>query len=367
MTYGNYPDLQKVRRALVIKMRHHGDVLLTSPLFTQLKDAIPQAAIDAFIYEDTLPMLDGHPGIDNFVCYDRGWKRLPFFKKVGQELALLRHIRAQGYDLVINLTEGDRGAIAGLISKSPLRVGFERKGKKLFKNAYTHTVKICPGERHTVERQLDVLRCIGIFPSQEQRDLFLHIPEAAKARVTELLAQEEFHPGHYILIHPVSRWRFKALSTQQIAQVIQGLHKRGLPIVLSSGPDAQELAMIAEICQLVKDVPLLNLGGKLSLKELSALIALSKALICVDSVPLHIASATKTPVVVAFGPTSERNWGPWKHPQARVVTADLPCRPCYQDGCGGSKMSDCLFSLPPQRLLSELDALVTSEPLRIQR
>ena len=66
-TYGNYPDLQKIKKILVVKMRHHGDVLLTSPVFSLLKQYLPQADIDDFIYEDTLPMLEEHPTIQSFI------------------------------------------------------------------------------------------------------------------------------------------------------------------------------------------------------------------------------------------------------------------------------------------------------------
>lgn len=365
MTYGNYPDLKKVKRALVIKMRHHGDVLLTSPLFTRLKKAIPDAQIDAFIYRDTLPMLSGHPDIANYLLYDRDWKKESLFKKIGKEIGLLRTIRAKGYDLVINLTEGDRGAIAALVSGSSIRAGFDPKGAGLFgkRKIYTHVVKACPHPRHTVERQLDVLRRLGIFPTPEERDLFLHVPDASTKRILDLLQQEEIHRGNYLLIHPASRWRFKCLSTKQMAKLICALHERGERIVLSAGPDAQEVAMIEEILSLAPDVPVFNCAGKLTLKELSALIQMSKGLICVDSVPLHIASALKTPVVAMFGPTSEQNWGPWMHPKARVVAQKFSCRPCYQDGCAGSKMSDCLFTLPQDRILSALDEVLSEREL----
>ena len=36
-------DVGLVRRVLVTKLRHHGDVLLTSPVFTVLKRALPAA------------------------------------------------------------------------------------------------------------------------------------------------------------------------------------------------------------------------------------------------------------------------------------------------------------------------------------
>lgn len=357
MTYGDYPDLDQVKRALVIKMRHHGDVLLTSPVFSHLKKAMPHAQIDAFIYQDTLPMLQGHPAITDYLLYDRSWKKLSFLKKLKREASLLKEIRSRRYDLVINLTEGDRGAIAAFISGGTCRVGFDPQKSGFFgkRRIYTHVVKNCPHPRHTVERQIDVLRRIGIFPEPEERDLFLHVPKEAETKITDLLAREEIQSKGYILIHPVSRWRFKCLSTKQIARLITILHERGMRLVISAGPDKQEVMMVEEILALVPNVPVFNCAGKLTLKELSALIKAAKALICVDSVPLHIASALKTPVVVMFGPTSEQNWGPWMHPKAQVVTQKFPCRPCFQDGCGGSKMSDCLLSLPAQAILSTLD------------
>jgi heptosyltransferase-3 len=361
MTYGNYPELKRVKRALVIKMRHHGDVLLTSPLFSNLKKAIPNGEIDAFIYKDTLPMLEGHPDIAGYILYDRSWKKLSALKKIGKEVGLLRTIRAKKYDLVINLTEGDRGAIAALVSGSRIRVGFDPKGSGLFgkRKIYTHVVKACPHPRHTVERQIDVLRSIGIFPSPEERDLVLHVPDAAKRKVLDLLQKEEVRQGNYLLIHPVSRWRFKCLSTKQIAQLVRTLNERGERVVISAGPDSQEIAMVEEILAQVPEAQVVNCAGKLTLKELSALILLSKGLICVDSVPLHIASALKTPVVAMFGPTSEQNWGPWMHPRARVVAQRFSCRPCYQDGCAGSKMSDCLFTMPQNMILSALDEVLS--------
>ncbi|MGH2638283.1 MAG: glycosyltransferase family 9 protein, partial [Rhabdochlamydiaceae bacterium] len=65
-------------------------------------------------------------------------------------------------------------------------------------------------------------------------------------------------------------------------------------------------------------------------------------------------------VVVLFGPTSEINWGPWRNPMARVVTQTMSCRPCFMDGCGGSKRSDCLTTLPVEQVLSAVQILKSS-------
>lgn len=360
--YGDYPNLDQVKKILVIKLRHHGDVLLTSPVFTLLKKAIPHAEIDACVYQDTLPMLEGHPAISSYLTYNRDWKKLPFFKKIGVEYSFLKTIRKGGYDLILNLTEGDRGAIAALISRARYRVSFDpgKKGLKGKRSFYTHLGKNCTTPRHTVEKQLDLLRRVGIFPAPEERDVSLHIPEKAYEELSTIAGLED-----YVVIHPVSRWRFKCVPPKKIAELIQALCSRGIPVVLSSGPDPQELAMTQEILSLCPTAPVYDLSGKMSLKGLAALIQNSRALICVDSVPLHIASATKTPVVALFGPSSDQNWGPWMHPHARVVAQQFSCRPCFMDGCGGSKMSDCLFTLPVSKILEAFDQVTPSSGLEI--
>ena len=44
--------LDQVRRALVIKLRHHGDVLLAAPVLSSLKAAAPADGSDALIFAD---------------------------------------------------------------------------------------------------------------------------------------------------------------------------------------------------------------------------------------------------------------------------------------------------------------------------
>lgn len=357
MSYGNYPDLTDVKKILVIKLRHHGDVLLSSPVMSYLKKRFPSAQIDVLIYKETLPMLQGHPDISEFILYDQTWKKFSFLAKLQKEISLFKEIYKNKYDLVINLTEGDRGALASLCSQAKIRVGFDPESKGFFgkKWIYTHLVKNCKTARHTVERHLDALRKIGLFPQEDERELTFVIPPETLSKMQSLLQEKQIAPKKYILVHPASRWRFKCLPPQLMADVIKDLHSQGKKIIMTSGPDEQELLMLNEIALLSPPGSLINLGGQISLKELGALIQLSSCVLCVDSVPLHIASCLKTPLVVLFGPSSDQNWGPWQHPNSQVVTKKISCRPCHMDGCGGSKMSDCLYSLSVKDILKALD------------
>jgi heptosyltransferase-3 len=345
--YGEYPDLSAVRRALVVKLRHHGDVLLATATFAALKRALPRAEIDAYIYRDTLPMLEGHPAITGFHLYDAKWKALPAIARMRRELDQLRSIRTAGYDLAINLTEGDRGAIAARASGAAVRVGWDPAGQGLkYKDKlYTHVTRRPKTVRHVVEQNLDCLRRIGIFPPPEERTLHFHVPPAARAAVEARLAAEGTRPRDFVLVHPTSRWLFKCWPAEQVARLIEALHASGRRVVLSAAPDEREMAMVAALRNLCS-APLHDLAGRLDLKEFGALVEAASAVVCVDSLPLHLASALQRPCVALFGPSSELAWGPWRNPRALVVAREYSCRPCGLDGCGGSKVSDCLVTLP---------------------
>ena len=341
-------DFFKIKRVLVAKLRHHGDVLLTSPVFSILKSRFPHLEIDAYLYQETLPMLEGHPGISRFLLYDKNWKTFCFFKRGLREVALLKKIRKRRYDLVINLTEGDRGAIAAKVSQASYAVGFDPQGKgmKGKKGCYTHLIQHTSRPRHTVEKQLDALRCLGIFPLPEERELFFNIPKPLIERMSERL------PERFILFHPVSRWMFKALPIETVVRTICYLQNRGNQVVLTGSSNPVEVEMNRQIAAQTSNV--IDLSGTLCLKELGAVIQKSALVVTVDSLPLHLSSALKKPVVAIFGPTCDQNWGPYKNPQAYVVTPSMTCRPCYQPGCGGSGKSDCLRTLSELKIIETL-------------
>ena len=103
-------DLSRVRRALVIKLRHHGDVLLASPVFSTLKRAAPSAELDALVYLETAPMLERHPAISLVHTIDRSAKTRGPLAQFAVDGRLWSALRARHYDLVVHLTEHPRGA-----------------------------------------------------------------------------------------------------------------------------------------------------------------------------------------------------------------------------------------------------------------
>jgi heptosyltransferase-3 len=119
--------------------------------------------------------------------------------------------------------------------------------------------------------------------------------------------------------------------------------------------------MNQNICEGFTKDQVVDLSGMLSIKELGALLEKARLLVCVDSLPFHLASALKIPVVAAFGPTSEKTWAAWRNPQARVVVQDYTCRPCYMPGCAHKGVSDCLETMPAELMIQKIQTIHISE------
>src|SRR6478609_9567881 len=145
--------LPEIRRALVTKLRHHGDVLLTSPVFSTLRRLAPQMEIDALVYRETSPMLANHPAIAAIHVIDRDWKRHGLAAQVAGEWALYRTLRARRYDLLIHLTEHPRGLTLAHLLRPRYAVTRERAGgARLWRTRFTHFYRL-PRQtpRHAVE------------------------------------------------------------------------------------------------------------------------------------------------------------------------------------------------------------------------
>ncbi len=355
--------LPEIHRVLVTKLRHHGDVLLSSPVFTTLARAIPGAQIDALVYRGTEALLAGHPAIAQVHTIDRAWKEQGVVTQAGAEVRLLRTLRARRFDLLVHLTEHARGLHLARLLRPRWSVTRERASRApLWQRHFTHFYRQPEAaRRHTVEANLDALRRIGIYPEPADKRLVLVPGADAQARGDALLATHGLAAQGFIHLHPGSRWLFKCWPAARTAELLDRIVADGLRVVVTGAPDERERELVATI--LAATAPAsrertVDLTGQLTLPELACIAHRARAFVGVDSAPMHIAAAMGTPVVALFGPSGEMQWGPWGVAARVIASTAHPCRPCGLDGCGGGKVSDCLTTLPVDRVHEGLRELL---------
>ncbi|TAN45400.1 MAG: putative lipopolysaccharide heptosyltransferase III [Nitrospirae bacterium] len=364
-----------MKKILVIKLRHIGDVLLAAPVFQALKENFPQAHLSALVNSGTEDMLRGNPLIDELTVLDRSVKKLPKVKRYLKEALFLKKIRDAGFDMTVDLTGGDRAAVISLISGARFRIGWKDKkgfaGKQRF---YTHLSEP-EHKRHTVLQNIDVVRHWGINTEDLSVDFF--VPDTAASSAEDIFREAKAASSSKVVhVHPTSRWLFKCWKDEYTAQIIKWLLSKGHTVALTSSSEKKELEKARNILSLAgAHKNLIDLCGKTSLKQLGAISEKSDLFFGVDSAPMHIAAAVGTPVVALFGPSGAFHWGPWDNAPAKtiqlqspyekrngiqvfgrhtVIQSDRDCVPCGKDGCGGSKISDCLYEITPKVVIKVL-------------
>jgi lipopolysaccharide heptosyltransferase II len=341
-------------RILLVRLRLIGDVAFTTPLIRALRRRWPDAHLSYVVEPSAAPILRDNPHLDDLIVAPRRRG----VTRVIDDLRLARRLRAARFDVAIDLHGGPRAAWLTWASRAPVRVGYTIKGRRWM---YTHVVDRAPdlGPRHSVLNQWDLLTPLGIGPPDRARDAVEIIPDPdAIAAVSQRLHELDIHPEHdLIVIHVSAGNPFRRWPAESFVQLVVGLAS-GDPnrrILLTSGPSerAAAQAVAATARQRLGRAFQVPDTADFSLAELRALVDRAAVYIGGDSGPLHVASATTTPIVALFGPTLAERSMPWRDARwfAEAVDAGaLPCRPCTQRECVPGDFR-CLTGITPRQVI----------------
>jgi predicted lipopolysaccharide heptosyltransferase III len=309
-----------MQRILIIKLRYIGDVLLATPTIRSIKAACPDVRITMMVNRGTEDVLFGNQDLDEVIVLDKG-----SLLAQGQFIAGLRR---RGFDTVIDLTDGDRSAFLSWISGAPVRIGFndEQRWRGRY---YTQIVPSVPGARHRIERDLEVLKPLGIQAGSKDPQLWLTPVE--EKRADELLDQLGVRQSQSkVILQPGARYWFKAWPADRYAELADRLTSQYGCQVLIGGSD-QDIDLAQQIQQMAKHSPII-MAGRTTIKQFAAIARKSALFVGSDSGAMHIASAVGTPVVALFGPSNPHEWGP-RGGSVEVLYKEIDCRSCFHPTC----------------------------------
>ncbi|MGB3851203.1 MAG: glycosyltransferase family 9 protein [Tunicatimonas sp.] len=308
----------QVNQALIIQTAFIGDVILTTPLIENLHEHYPEAFIDVLVNQDTASLLHNHPKVRHVYAWNK--KK----RKYAALLALVKTVRRNRYDLLINC---HRFASSGLVaagSGAKLRVGFR-------KNPFSFTYDVSVSHTfaagtHEVDRNLSLLTASVVRkPPEKLRRRPQLYPTAADRQCVRTYQQQP-----YVCVAPTSVWFTKQLPAAQWSKLIDALPAETLVYLLGSKQDAEHCAQL----QRSTHRPVVNLAGKLSLLQSAELMRGAVINYVNDSAPLHLASATNAPVCAVYCSTVPRfGFYPLSDASWTVEVAEpLSCRPCGLHG-----------------------------------
>jgi lipopolysaccharide heptosyltransferase I len=336
-----------IRRILFIKPSSLGDIVHALPAFAALRARYPDADITWLVKKQWAPLLSRVEGLN------RVW---PVEGRFFHWLAQVPSLRAEQFDVTLDLQGLLRSALVARLCGAPVRVGFAaaREGSPAF---YTRRVTVPSRDMHAVDRYLSMVRTLDVPTQPPQFPLRRSADD--DAAIMRLLQEAGVPPaGRCIAMNPSARWVTKRWPPARFAAVADALQERGFGrIVLVGGRDDRSVG--EEIKALMRSRAA-DLIGRVELQLLPTLFRSVSALISNDSGPVHIAAAVGTPVVAVFGPTDPARTGPYGTGHV-VLTADVGCRPCFDRVCRQADQLTCLTSIIPADVVQAVERRLIRE------
>ncbi len=309
-------DRSPVRRILVIKLRAVGDVLLSTIVTKNLRLAFPDAQIDYLTEPPSIDVLAGNPFLNHVHVHDR-------VSMTG--VRLLRRIRSQRYDLVIDLFGNPRTALITRLSGARYRVGYRFRSR-----TYAYNIIAEPrGNRvHNTQFNLDALEAIGV--AIQDRNIYFQFTPDDSRYVDAFLFDAHVDDRLLIGVNTGGGWYTKRWGLDRYAELADRLVQQyGTSIVLTWGPG--QLQDVEKIQSLMKQNAFIPPAT--TLKQLGALLKRCTCVISNDSGPMHIAAAVGTPVLGIYGPTSPVLQGPFGGQHVTIAKEGLNCLGCNYTKC----------------------------------
>jgi heptosyltransferase-1 len=342
--------LPKRPRILLVKLSSFGDVLHTLPALEALRAAFPRGRITWLVEAAYAPLLARHPALDDVWLAPR-LRPGEWFSGANPVLVrdLLRRLRAQPFDLVVDFQGLLKSAIWVFLARSPRKVGYGGT-RELSYLALTDRVRPFDHEAHAVRRYLNLAHHLGASPAPPNFRLDL----GTDVDVSQFIPRGDSRP--LAVLHPGARWASKLWPSASWARLARWLiNERGFQVAITGSPADRELAarILAELANLPS--PALNLVGRTSLAELAAVLRAARLAVTTDTGAMHLAAVLGTPVAALFGPTAPWRTGPWGQGH-EVLRLGLECSPCFQRRCSDPR---CLQELTVESVTDACEKILS--------
>jgi heptosyltransferase-1 len=316
-------------RILVVRLGAMGDVIHALPAAAALARALPEAKVDWIVEPRWADLLEGNPYVGSVVPFPlKAWRKRPFSPQSwGAARLLIGELRSNRYDLVVDLQGLIKSACLARLTGCPRRVGFERSALREPFAARFYTEQVAVSGEHVVDKNLSaVRRLVG----NEDTAAEFPLPEGEYSAALP--------SGDFVLTSPVAGWGSKQWPSRHYAQ-LAGLIREGLgmQLVLDCAPG--DVGYVQEIARSAPAESVVVHSS--TIPQLIGATRRARAVVGVDSGPLHLAAALNKAGVAVFGPTDPARNGPYGGTLTvlRATTASTSYRRDADVSCAMSSIS----------------------------
>ncbi|MBI2915515.1 MAG: glycosyltransferase family 9 protein, partial [Elusimicrobia bacterium] len=288
-------------RFLLVRPDRIGDLILTLPAISALREKYPQSLIAVLASSYAAPLLQNHPAVDLVLENDE--TQVSFWN-------LVKKIEAMQFDVSIHFFSEKRSSLAAALAKVPVRVGPFSRWPSIFftQRIFQNRSSV---QKHEAEYNLDLAGSCGAEIKPYPPKIYLTGPEKQKGRemVTSLLKNSESKP---ILIHPGSKGSAQSWPLDSFLELAKKCAEDSQEVLVTCGEGEE---MILNRVREMSHPHIHLIPRSLSLREFASVLAQGKIMISNSTGPLHMAVALGLQTL-SFYPqwpavTSSKRWGPY--------------------------------------------------------
>ncbi|MDB5033404.1 MAG: ADP-heptose--LPS heptosyltransferase [Chlorobi bacterium] len=355
----SHPPVGEVRRVLIYKPDHMGDMLMATSALRAIRRRYPDAEIRIAAGEWCDAILAGNPNVDQVVRYNSTlFLRPPYrpdsFRDLRARLGSWRP------DLVIGLRDDWKTLLGALFSSVP---HIQRGSVHL--REYLHRRRTGEPRQHEIKRLAELLAPLGIDLDPEAHLDYFVTPEEEE-EAGRFLADNGIDVP-FATIHTGASQKLREWSLERFAEMARHIvATHGLRIVLiGSGGEVERSAGLAA---LIGDLNPIDLTGRLDLRSMAAVLKRASLYLGSDGGLMHMAAVVGTRTLGLFGPGLHHMFRPIGR-QVATVYHQFPCSPCDQVHCVRPD-DTCMQAVTIAEVIEETEKLMErggrSDPTALQ-
>ncbi|ADW67907.1 glycosyltransferase family 9 protein [Granulicella tundricola] len=287
--------MDRPKRVLVVRVGAMGDVLHGLPAVAALRERWPDCFIGWAIEPRWRALVEGGVADRVHLVPTREWKERPFSTATLRQIVeLRREMRAERYDVCVDLQGSIRSAVIGRMSGAARFVGAAKPRERQARALYGERVSL--RAEHVIGQACELMSAgVGVRIAQAKASL------PVNAEAEEWFARTVGGEG-FVVIAPTAGWGAKEWPAERFAIVAREFKARGLRVLVnSSGGDLARRVAEDGGAELVE----------CGVAELVAVTRRAALVIGGDTGPVHLAGALGRPMVALFGPTDPARTGPY--------------------------------------------------------
>jgi ADP-heptose:LPS heptosyltransferase len=344
-------EISQPNKILIIHWAYLGDIITAVPAIRLLRTSFPHIKIVLLTTPENKPYILDFPLVDEIIY-------LPYILRIKKTDLLkynffnsIRRLRKNQFDIAIELTGRIPNQLLLLLINARFKIGEDITNNFNFLNR-----KICSSKIHEIDRNIGIIKLLT-QDSCYSKELWNPVKNEDVKYINSYI-NNKMITFPFLIVHFCASWKPKMWNLKKWKEVCDNLLAKNKMIVFIGSQ--HESKVIESFRNTLRGKNHLNLAGKLTIRQVLALMQFAEIFIGNDSGPMHLSAVAGLKGVVLFGPGNPLKWS---YPIHKVIYKQISCSPCAQihskEKCHkGFKECKALQEIHPEEVIEECIKLI---------